>query len=278
MKKVVFLSLLLTFAAGFLACKDSAKEEPRRDDGMKNTYYIEGVTLTPELLASTNLIHVEDHAYTEVPDSEFDAYIPGINVICATGNEILPLLFPDVDKYILDDKEVTEREFYAAPASMRTLVTFIDGTLASKSRKNVNDNNPYGDEMRARYLKWIMANVDTPLPDEIDLTDPKTYPADALVAYDWIMTTPESIAAKKPDELKGYILDMVGNIPHIRVFSSIRSLDYYGGDASTTMGISELGKAPTVANIATRLHSAPGQLQTIKSDSDQLTIITYPGE
>lgn len=98
MKKVVFLSLLLTFAAGFLACKDSAKEEPRRDDGMKNTYYIEGVTLTPELLAST------------------------------------------------------------------------------------------------------------------------------------------------------------------------------------TMEISELGKAPTVANIATRLHSAPGQLQTIKSDGDQLTIITYPGE
>ena len=90
------------------------------------------------------------------------------------------------------------------------------------------------------------------------------------------MTTPDSIAAKKPEELKGYILDMVGNIPHIRVFSSIRPLVYYGGEASATMEISELGVAPTVANIATRLQTTPDQLQVIKSDGDQLTILTYP--
>ena len=49
MKKVAFLSLLLTLALGVFACKSATKEEPLRNDGMLNSYYLEGVTLTPLL-------------------------------------------------------------------------------------------------------------------------------------------------------------------------------------------------------------------------------------
>lgn len=274
MKKLVFI--LMSLIVSQVSVQAASDEAPRRDDGLFNIFYVEGAKLTPEFLAKENVVLASSLPQIGIPDSQVIMYSPASGVLGSTKDEIIPLLFPDAETFVLNGKPVSEEEFYAAAGQMLTFVSYVDKAIVGRTRNDVNDSNPYGDLVRQQYKGWRLENMNAVIPEQIVVNDPSTYPADALMFCDFIMTTPEAIAAMKPEDIKGYAVSLEGDIPCLNVFTDDRTIDSMGWGKSVSVSTFDVGDAPSVAAIAAYFKEDPAPIGMIKKKGNEFIIYGNP--
>lgn len=273
MKEHLLFTLLIAFAGSMINCKASEPEEPRRDDGLINTFVINNAQLTPELAEQFNFIMAGDLSMTSQPDSYYSAFImPGTGVLIATDRAVIKPLFPEAKSFELNGKIVSEEEFYAVPGQLLTRVSYDDGVLKAETRKNVKDDNPYQKDVREETQAWLKGNLGTPMPGEITLNDPETYfeNPSTIVTLDYVVTTPAKV---QQADVKGYVLVMLGSNPQIYALTNERDLGYFGFDGSILItDVSAIEGPLTVANIAAYLKRSIEELQLIKTDGKTVKV------
>ncbi len=272
-RNLILLFVLALVGMNFVA---SAEEEPRRADGMFNVFFIHGGRLTTEIAEQFNIIMGGDLHLTDMPDSYYSASIvPGIGVLRCTDKSLIKAMFPEVKEYSLNGNTVTEQDFYAVPGQMLTSVTYSGDALKAETRNDVNDGNPYSEQIRQESLEWYDANLGHPMPANVALNDPDTYFEDpgTIVTLDYIITSPAKVKEKQ-SEIKGYVMCMLGPNPQIYALTNENHLNYFGLDGDILGANIEDVQGPlTPANIAAQCNKPLEDLIMLKADSK--TIYAY---
>ncbi len=230
----------------------SAQEEPRRADGLVNTYYIYGAQPTPEIAEQFHFIMPGDLSRADYPDSYYTVVFPNSGVLQSTDKSLIKALFPDVKEFKMNGTTVSESEFYAVPGQVLTAVRFADGVLSGETRADVNDDNPYWNQLHQDFLDWLKATDGTPLPANVALNDPDTYfeAPNTIVTLDYEVTTPAKVK-EKASEIKGYAIGMLGANPQVFALTHEQDLEYFSieGDYKAA-NLADIDVGLTPANIA----------------------------
>ena len=278
MKKHLILSLVIAFAGSLVNCMASEPEEPRRDDGMVNTFIIRNATINDleKVGEKFNFIMVNDFSKTSQPDSYYSAILPGTGVLVTTDKALVKALFPETKSFEVNGKPVTEEEFYAVPGQMLASVEYEGGVLKARTRYSVNDPNLDGDLAYLESEIWYYENAMTPMPADVALNDPETYFLDpnTIVTLDYIITSPANVKKNQAD-VKCYALRMVGANPQIYALTNARDLEYFitcGGERQKA-DVSAFGGPLTVKNIAAYFHRPIEDIFLIKTDGKTVETI-----
>lgn len=273
---------VLTSFVALVSCKATPKDDLRRDDGLFNTFTIEGATITPELLNSEKVVTVQNIAQTTASDSEMLILYPNTGVMLSTRNDVLKKMFPGVKTYVLDGKEVSEKKFYDEPSQMLFTVKYADGTLTATTREDLNDESRSSEGMGDALRMWLFECLikGDAIPEGIVVNNPLTMPAGSIInGTEYLMITPEKAAeeAKKPGV--GFNLTLVGNIPQLSLVGEGGSLDYMGvpSDSTTTVAAKEL-KSLSVKDIVEAASCSIKDVTAITYGDETVTVYLLSAE
>lgn len=265
---------LLTSFVTLTGCNATPKDDLRRDDGLYNTFTIEGATVTPELLKSENVVNIQNIASTGIDDSEMLMLYPNSGVMLSTKSEVLKKMFPNVKTYVLNGKEVSEEKFYAEPSQMLFTVKYADGTLTATTRKDLNDDSISSEGMSDAFRKWLfecLIKGDT-IPENIVINNPLTMPEGSIInGTDFLMITPERAAeeAKKPGVW--FTLALVGNIPQLSLVADGGNCFDDPSDSQMTVSAKGL-KSLSVKDIVEAAHCSIKDVTALTCANDTVTV------
>lgn len=97
-------------------------------------FVILGADLTAELLAKPYVVQRERIYASDIPDSELMCTFPGSSILAACHLTHLPEIFPNVEAYAINGKNVSKEKFYAQDDQNILFVQYSNGILNSYSR------------------------------------------------------------------------------------------------------------------------------------------------
>ncbi len=280
MKKLaLFLMASIVTLSG---CKTAPKEELRRDDGLYNTFTIEGATITPEVLNKEKVVMMQNLSMTDIPDHEMLMLYPHSGMLLSTTNEVLKTLFPNVKTYVLDGKKVSKKDFYAEPSQMLFTVKYADGTLTATTREDLNDNSvPYtgvSEEGVKWYIECLLNGVT--IPESIVVNNPMTMPEHSIInGTNYLMVTPEKAIEEAKTPGAGFYLSMYGSIPELSILTNAYRLEYGIGpsDSKVTLPVNGL-KSLAVKNIVEAIPNPIEEVTAISCTTDSVTVFLLSPE